>query len=95
MVDIATDPNGEVLEAATDDPSFIYVIVKVDGKVKIARGSVYSFYQFSWPMEDRLTDTKWRQMIGAMPGEDGSYNYDKTIPKPEWTQSYRYQYEWE
>lgn len=95
VVDIATDPNGEVLEAATDDPSFIYVIVKVDGKVKIARGSVYSFYQFSWLMEDRLTDTKWRQMIGAMPGEDGSYNYDKSIPKPEWTQSYRYQYEWE
>ena len=90
VVDIATNPNGEVLEAATDDPSLIYVIVKVDGKVKIARGSVYSFYQFRWPMESRLTDAKWLHMLGIMPDEDGNYSYDMTIPKPEWTESYRY-----
>lgn len=95
VVDIATNPNGEVLEAATDVPSLIYVIVKVDGKLKIARGSVYSFYQFRWPMEDRLTDAKWRQMIGVMPGEDGTYNLrDISIQKPEWTESYRWNYEW-
>ena len=92
VVDIATDPNGEVLEAATDNPSLIYVVVKVDGKLKIARGSVYSFYQFSWPMSDRLTDTKWRYMLGIMPDEEGNYNFDTRIPKPEWTQSYRYIY---
>lgn len=92
VVDIATDPNGEVLEAATDNPSLIYVIVKVDGKLKIARGSVYSFYQFSWPMSDRMTDTKWRYMLGIMPDEEGNYNFDTRIPKPEWTQSYRYIY---
>lgn len=92
VVDIATDPNGEVLEAATDNPSLIYVIVKVDGKLKIARGSVYSFYQFSWPMSDRMTDTKWRYLLGIMPDEEGNYNYDTRIPKPEWTASYRYTY---
>lgn len=94
VVDIATNPNGEVLEAATDVPSLIYVIVKVDGKLKIARGSVYSFYQFSWPMEDRLTDAKWRQMIGVMPGEDGTYNFDMPVQKPAWTESYRWEYQW-
>lgn len=95
VVDIATDPNGQVLEAATGSPSQIYVIVKVDGKVKIARGSVYSFYQFTWPMDDRLTDRRWRQMLGIQPDEEGNYGQDPSITKPEWTESYRYKYEWE
>lgn len=96
VVDIATNPDsGEVLEVATDNPSYIYVIVKVDGKLKIARGSEYSFYQFAWPMDDRLTDAKWRQMMGINPGEDGSYSTDSSIQKPSWTESYRFKYEWE
>lgn len=95
VVDIATDPNGTVLEAATGDPSMIYVIVKVDGKIKIARGSVYSFYQFEWPLEDRLTDLKWHQMMGIKPNENGEYQKDASISKPSWTDSYRYQYGWE
>lgn len=92
VVDIATDPNGSVLEAATGNPSTIYVVVKVDGKVKIASGSVYSFYQFAWPMEDRLTDTKWRQMQGIVPNESGSYENSEQIAQPEWTGSYRCDY---
>lgn len=95
VVDIATDPNGEVLEAATEDPSLIYVVVKVDGKLKIAKGSVYSFYQFRWSIEDRLTDSKWRQMMGIQQDEEGYYHFDDDIPveKPAWTESYRYTYE--
>lgn len=95
VVDIATDPNGQVLEAGTGNPSYIYVVVKVDGKLKIARGSVYSFYQFVWPMEDRLTDSKWQQMLGIQADEDGFYNQDMSMSKPQWTESYRYKYEWE
>lgn len=89
VVDIATDPNGEILEAATDNPSDIYVVVKVDGALKIARGTVFSFYQFTWPLSDRLTDAKWRQMMGIAPDETGYYNYDFSLPKPAWTDSYR------
>ncbi len=95
VVDIATDPNGTVLQAATGDPSDIYVVVNVAGKIKIARGSVYTFYQFPWPMEDRLTDAKWRQLMGIAPDEEGYYNYDNTFEQPDWTDSYRYHYEWE
>ncbi len=95
VVDIATNPNGAVLEAATGDPSMIYVVVQVDGKIKIAKGSVYSFYQFTQPIDDRLTDTKWRIMMGIQADENGNYNYDTKIDRPEWTKSYRYQYEWE
>lgn len=95
VVDIATDPNGSVLEIATGNPSRIYVVVKVDGKVKVASGSVYKFYQFPWPMEDRLTDNKWHQMLGVEPDEMGEYHYDLEILQPAWTESYRYQYEWD
>lgn len=95
VADIATDPNGIVLEAATGNPSEIMVVVKVDGKLKLAKGSVYSFYQFPWPLEDRLTDSKWREMMGLQADENGNYNYDRLIEKPEWTESYRYRYEWE
>lgn len=94
VVDIATNPNGEVLEAGTDDPSIIYVVVKVDGKIKIASGSVYTFYQFRWPLEDRLTDSEWHQMLGIKQNEEGAYVDEKNpvITHPEWTQSYRYEW---
>ena len=95
VVDIATDPNGTVLEAATGNPSTILVAVKVDGKLKLARGSVYSFYQFPQPLENRLTDSQWRVMIGIQADENGNYNYQTKIDKPEWTESYRFKYDWE
>jgi len=95
VADVATDPNGTILEMATGSPSTITVVVMVDGKIKLARGSVYSFYQFPWPMDDRLTDTKWRQMLGIQPDSDGNYSRDCSVEKPEWTESYRYKYDWE
>lgn len=95
IADIATDPNGSVLEVATGKPANIYVVVEVDGKIRLASGSVYSFYQFEWPMNDRLTDSKWRQMMGWQVDENGNYHYDNPVEKPEWTESYRYEYEWQ
>ncbi|MCI8380193.1 MAG: DUF3160 domain-containing protein [Lachnospiraceae bacterium] len=92
VTDIATDPNGQVLEIATGNPSLIYVVVNVDGKVKIARGSVYTFYQFPWDLSDRLTDSKWRYMMGYQADENGNRrDYEEELPvkQPEWTQSYR------
>ena len=94
VTDIATDPNGQVLEVATGNPSTIMVVVNVEGSLRIARGSVYTFYQFPWPLSDRLTDSKWRQMMGLQADEEGNYNYDSRIAQPEWTRSYRYVYEW-
>ncbi|MBD5493480.1 MAG: DUF3160 domain-containing protein [Lachnospiraceae bacterium] len=91
VADIATNPaDGTVLEVATGNPSFILVVVKVDGKLKLARGSVYSFYQFEWPMSDRLTDSEWHYMLGIKADETGEYNYEPLpIQKPDWTTSYR------
>lgn len=90
VVDIATDADSsQVLEIATGRASAILVAVNVDGKVKLASGSVYSFYQFTWPAEDRLTDSKWRQLLGIQACETGEYIDEPGISRPDWTCSYR------
>ena len=88
VTDIATDPNGTVLQVATGRPARILVIVPVDGTLRIACGVVYDFYQFEQPIEERLTDTKWRQMTGEWADETGMFQYDNDIEKPWWTESY-------
>lgn len=65
VADVATDPNGQVLEEGTGKISEIYVVVPVDGKLRIAKGGVYSYYEFTWPMSDRLTDKKWRDLLNS------------------------------
>ena len=79
IADVATDPNGQVLEEGTGFISHIYAVVPVEGKLRIAKGAVYSYYEFPWPAADRLTDQKWQQMLesGGTPGA------------PSWTQVYR------
>ena len=91
VTDIATDPNGTVLQIANAMPQEIVVVVPVDGTLRLASGAVYDFYQFTWPMEQRLTDTQWRQMIGEWVGPDGNYNWEgrDSLVKPTWTESYR------
>ena len=88
VTDIATDPNGTVLQIATGRPARIYVVVPVDGTLRLASGLVYDFYQFEYPMSERLTDSTWRQMIGVWAKEDGTYNWDAQVAKPWWTESY-------
>ena len=63
IADVATDPNGQVLEEGTGYVSEIYAVVPVDGSLRLAKGTVYSYYEFSWPSADRLTDDKWKKML--------------------------------
>ena len=90
VVDVATDPNGTVLEMATGLPSEIYVVVIVDGKPRIATGAVYSFYQFEQPISNRLTDSDWRKMMGfSYESYEDAAPTESNVDKPEWTKSYR------
>jgi len=63
IADVATDPNCCVLEVGTGRVEPIYVVFPIEGKLRIGRGGVYSYYEFSWPMDDRLTDEKWRDEL--------------------------------
>ena len=97
VVDIATDPNGSVLEVANDNPARIMAVVPVDGKLVLASGSVYSFYEFENPMDDRMTDHEWRVKMGIDPDENGEYHWEREdVPdKPAWTSSYRVEYNYD
>jgi hypothetical protein len=70
IADIANYPEGgSILEEATGHIFDIYVVVPVEGKLRICKGGVYSYYEFTWPINDRLTDTNWHKMLetGANP----------------------------
>ena len=63
IADVATNPNCCVLEVGTGHVEPIYVVFPIDGELRVGRGGVYSYYEFSWPMADRLTDEKWRDEV--------------------------------
>ncbi len=87
VTDIATDPNGRVLEIGTGNVSTLYAVVPVDGTLRIASGSVYSFYQFVQPIDQRVTDSTWRQILGIAPYEDGTYATELPVPV-EWSEGF-------
>ncbi len=79
VADVATDPNGQVLEEATGRIYEIFVVVPDGiGGLQIAKGGVYSYYEFPWPINDRLTNEKWRAMVtvGEQPAQ------------PDWTKMF-------
>ncbi len=91
VADIATDPNGTVLEIGSGEAETVYVVFPIDGELHIGRGSVYSFYQFETPISDRLTDEEFRNKLdgGYL---DENWNWIEVEDKPErapWTLSYR------
>ncbi len=89
VADVATDPNGSVLEEAIGGISEIYVIFPLEGKLHVASGGVFTYYQFTVPISERMTDSKWRQMLGLEIGEDMEYPQRQDVDQPSWTDSYR------
>jgi hypothetical protein len=63
VADVHTDTNsGQVLEEGVGDASLIYVIALVEGKLVATQGGVFSYYEFTQPMSDRLTDEAWQAL---------------------------------
>ena len=44
----------------------------------LARGGVFSYYEFPWPMNDRLTDEAWQAKLKD----------NQAPPQPDWTKSF-------
>jgi Protein of unknown function (DUF3160) len=67
VADIASSPKG-VVELATGDVDTIYVLVPGDGGTfELARGGVYSYYEFLSPPGERLDDAAWRALLERKP----------------------------
>ena len=78
IADVATDPNGLVLEEGVGRIFEIYVVAEIEGQPILTKGGVFSYYEFSWPMSDRLTDEAWREMLAKGQAPD----------RPHWTGSF-------
>ncbi len=87
IADVATDPDPEgdgtanpvVLEVAVGRIDHLYAVVPLiedDGSItlQVAKGGVFSYYEFRWPGDDRLSDEQWRKML-----EEG-----KAPARPSW-----------
>jgi hypothetical protein len=76
IADIMSNP-GQALEIGTGMINDLFVLVPNDaGQFQVARGGVYSYYEFWVPRDERLTDEEWRKMVS-----DG-----KTPGRPSWQQ---------
>jgi hypothetical protein len=75
VADVHTDVNTEmVLEEGVGHVNLILVAYTVpDGRTIVGAGPVLSYYEFKHPMDDRLTDGMWREMLWSNPPE-----------RPEW-----------
>lgn len=78
IADVHTDSNtGQVLEEGVGYVELVVVAYKVpDGRILIGAGPVMSYYEFKQPMQERLTDEDWREMLRSEPPE-----------RPEWYSS--------
>ncbi|MDY6970763.1 MAG: DUF3160 domain-containing protein [Thermodesulfobacteriota bacterium] len=79
IADVHTDGNtGQVLEEGVGHVKLIIAAYRVpDGRVLIGAGPGMSYYEFKHPMQDRLTDERWGDMLLSNPPE-----------RPEWISSF-------
>lgn len=65
VADVASDPS-RVLEVGTGRIDRIFVLVPDDaGTFQVAAGGVYSFYEFTTPAGERLSDELWRDLLAS------------------------------
>jgi len=79
VADVHTEGNTEkVLEEGVGYIKTLVVAYKLpQGHILVGAGPVFSYYEFKQPMENRLTDEVWREMLET-----------KAPSEPEWTKSF-------
>jgi hypothetical protein len=76
VADVHTDPNTkEVLQVAAGNPCELYAVIPSRGKDYLAVGACFSFYEFTKPMSERMTDKQWQELT-------------ERPAMPEWTRSF-------
>ncbi|WEK55556.1 MAG: DUF3160 domain-containing protein [Candidatus Cohnella colombiensis] len=86
---------GGVLSLGTGTFDHIYVVVPINGKLMLSRGSVYSYYEFL--SDTRLTDEEWWSLHGLnqKTEEYGPYfeitDPSPNLPKqPDWVKAFKF-----
>jgi hypothetical protein len=79
VADVHTEGNtNQALEVGTGHVDWVIVAhASKDGRIGLAVGPMFSYYEFPWSMSDRLTDEKWRDMLKKGPP-----------PRPAWIEDF-------
>ena len=80
ITDVFTEPNeGRVLEVGTGRFNLLWIVYQLPSGTKVlGAGPVMSYYEFKQPLDARLTDDEWRDMLSS----------DKAPDPPAWTKSF-------
>ncbi len=74
IADVHTDPDGSrVLEVGTGDVHFVVAAIDNDGDTAVHVGPTFTYYAFTQPASDRLTDAQWQRRLRQ-----------KAPPRPAW-----------
>jgi len=68
VADVHTGPIGFdmfALEEGVGHAGEIYAVYPCEGKLLMGRGACFSYYEFTQPVADRLTDEKWQEMLAS------------------------------
>ncbi len=79
VADVHTDPDSaSCLEVGVGDAMLGVIAIDNDGDRMTYVGPLYSFYEFRQPVEKRMTDPEWAQMIAT----------GKQPARPDWTKEF-------
>ncbi len=72
--DYVTSP-ARALEEATGYPLYLFAAFELDGQLQVFVGASYSYYEFTAPIDKRLTDEEWIVLLDT----------GNAPPRPQWT----------
>jgi hypothetical protein len=76
VADVHTDAISMLaLEEATGYPLYLYAAFELDGALQLFVGASYSYYEFTVPLNERLTDEEWTALLDSGAAQ----------PRPSWT----------
>ena len=55
--------DGIALEVGVGKPQQIFVVVEIDGKLRLTRGAIFSYYEFPQSSSNRLNDEQWQELL--------------------------------
>jgi len=73
-----TNPPPRVLEEALGKFNVLVIVYSdADGNLYASAGPAYNYFEFKWPIAERLTDEAWTELLSTNPP-----------PPPDWTSEF-------
>lgn len=64
---------GRMLQTGIGAVDRIYVLIQRDGELQVAQGGVYSYYEFTQPSDERLSEYVWQRVVMDEPPQQPAW----------------------